>query len=151
MHHYSISCHTCNIASGQRSTTSNVIEYLHEVFTCFDSPHCYNLVSFHVDFHKAFDKGNHHLLQKTFSWSARIKSKAAGKLPHRQTSDGPNWKHHIQTSWSPQRITPTIFTGAFCHLSFLKTICLIVLCLKVRVRRWLQSCWQHFCYSWYRR
>ena len=37
-----------------------------------------------------------------------IKSKAAGRLTHRQTSNGQNCKHHVQISQSPRRSTPWI-------------------------------------------
>ena len=45
----------------KRSTTTNLIEYLHEIFSCLDSNPSY-LTTFYIDFQKAFDKVAHDLL-----------------------------------------------------------------------------------------
>ena len=45
----------------KRSTTTNLIEYLHEIFSCLDSNPSY-LTTFYIDFQKAFDKVSHDLL-----------------------------------------------------------------------------------------
>ena len=37
------------------STTTNLIEYLHEIFSCLDLPNCKYLNTFYLDFQKAFD------------------------------------------------------------------------------------------------
>ena len=45
----------------KRSTTTNLIEYLHEIFSCLDSNPSY-LTTFYIDFQKAFDKVSQDLL-----------------------------------------------------------------------------------------
>ena len=45
----------------KRSTTTNLIEYLHEIFSCLDSNPSY-LTTFYIDFQKAFDKVSRDLL-----------------------------------------------------------------------------------------
>ena len=45
----------------KRATTTNLIEYLHEIFSCLDSNPS-SLTTFYIDFRKAFDKISHDLL-----------------------------------------------------------------------------------------
>ena len=49
------------VFSFKRSTTTNLIEYLHEIFSCLDSNPSY-LTTFYIDFRKAFDEVSHDLL-----------------------------------------------------------------------------------------
>ena len=51
----------------KRSTITNLIEYLHEIFSCLDSPNCNNLNTFYLDFQKAFDKVSHGILMENLS------------------------------------------------------------------------------------
>ena len=44
-----------------RSSITNLIEYLHEMFVNFDNSNCHFLSSFYLDFQKAFDKVNHNI------------------------------------------------------------------------------------------
>ena len=45
----------------RRSSITNLIEYLHEMFVNFDNSNCHFLASFYLDFQKAFDKVNHNI------------------------------------------------------------------------------------------
>ena len=64
----------------KRSTTTNLIEYLHEIFNCLDSNPSY-LTNFYIDFQKAFDKVSHDLLlDKLGAWHRRKLPKSASKL-----------------------------------------------------------------------
>ena len=53
----------------KRSTITNLIEYLHEIFSCLDSPNCNYLNTFYLDFQKAFDKVSHGNLMEKLSTS----------------------------------------------------------------------------------
>ena len=53
----------------KRSTITNLIEYLHEIFSCLDSPNCNYLNTFYLDFQKAFDKVSHGILMEKLSTS----------------------------------------------------------------------------------
>ena len=46
----------------KRSTITNLIEYLHEIYSCLESENCSYLNIFYKDFEKAFDKVTHELL-----------------------------------------------------------------------------------------
>ena len=46
----------------KRSTITNLIEYLHEIYSCLESENCSYLNIFYIDFEKAFDKVTHELL-----------------------------------------------------------------------------------------
>ena len=51
----------------KRSTITNLIEYLHEIFGCLDSPNCNYLNTFYLDFQKVFDKVAHGILMEKLS------------------------------------------------------------------------------------
>ena len=53
----------------KRSTITNLIEYLHEIFSCLDLPNCNYLNTYYLDFQKAFDKVSHGILMEKLSTS----------------------------------------------------------------------------------
>ena len=53
----------------KRSTITNLIDYLHEIFSCLDLPNCNYLNTFYLDFQKEFDKVSHGILMKKLSTS----------------------------------------------------------------------------------
>ena len=50
-------------------TITSLIEYLHEILSCLDSPNCNYLNTFYLDFQKAFDKVSHGILMEKLSTS----------------------------------------------------------------------------------
>ena len=53
----------------KRSTITNLIEYLQEIFSCLVLPNCNYLNTFYLDFQKSFDKVSHGILMEKFSTS----------------------------------------------------------------------------------
>ena len=53
----------------KRSTITNLIVYLHEIFSCLDLPNCNYLNTFYSDFQKAFDKVSDRILMERLSTS----------------------------------------------------------------------------------
>ena len=116
--------HKQQVFRWQQSTASNVLHYLHKVFTCFDFAECNYLESFYVDFQKSFEEANHHLLLEKLS--SPEKHGSSLKLLESYLI-GRNQTIRIAYTWTAAEYPNDLHSGLFSSL-FLWMINLIGLC-----------------------